>query len=280
MNKLRNVSYELTVDILVLWGLYGYLWISQRLWLYSVIISIPFFVYIALLKRTLFDSRLYIAFSRAVIATFTVGCSIIALFCTCLQLLNYSMNLVELLKRVWFWASFVILVLLMQLWMRKKEVDKVSAIVINVCYGYLLLTPYLSVILGNQELTIAGAAFLVFIFRFAIEKMLPNIKQVIDIQNGIQDTHYELNSCGKRILTMVTVICSNISFAYVASPFLNSSKDEQLVLTMMICGILTCVELGAYLLCIKIFKQHPSVLDKLVKKIDDGDVISNDQDKK
>lgn len=109
MNKLRNVSYELTVDILVLWGLYGYLWISQRLWLYSVIISIPFFTYIVLLTRTSFDSRLYIAFSRAMIATFTVGCSIIALFCTCLQLLNYSMNLVELLKRVWFWASFVIL---------------------------------------------------------------------------------------------------------------------------------------------------------------------------
>lgn len=251
------------------------------MWLYSVIISIPFFVYIALLKRTLFDSRLYIAFSRAVIATFTVGCSLLtALFCICPQLLNNNTSLIELLKRVWFWAPFVILVLLMQLWMRKKEVDKVSSIVINASYGYLLLTPYLSVILGNQELTIAVATFSVFILSFGAEKMLPNIKQVIDIQNGIQDTHYELNSCGKRILTMSTVMCSNISFAYVVSPFLDSSKDEQLILTMMVCGLLTCVELGAYLLCIKIFKQHPSVLDKLVKKTDDSDVISNDQDKK
>lgn len=246
MNKLRNVSYELTVDILVLWGLYGYLLMSQRLWLYSLIIGIPFFMYIVLLTRTSFDSRLYIAFSRAVIAIFTVGCSLLtALFCICPQLLNNT-SLIELLKRVWFWAPFVILVLLMQLWMRKKEVDKVSSIVINASYGYLLLTPYLSVILGNQELTIAVATFSVFILSFGVEKMLPNIKQVIDIQNGIQDTYYELNSCGKRILTMSTVMCSNISFAYVVSPFLDSSKDEQLILTMMTCGILTFVEFGAY----------------------------------
>ncbi|MGZ9850986.1 hypothetical protein [Limosilactobacillus ingluviei] len=130
--------------------------------------------------------------------------------------------------------------------MRKKEVDKVSSIVINASYGYLLLIPYLSVILGNQELTIAVATFSAFILSFGVEKMLPNIKQVIDIQNGIQDTHYELNSCGKRILTMSTVMCSNISFAYVVSPFLDSSKDEQLILTMMTCGILTFVEFGAY----------------------------------
>ena len=71
----------------------------------------------------------------------------------------------------------------------KKEVDKVSSIVINASYGYLLLIPYLSVILGNQELTIAVATFSVFILSFRVEKMLPNIKQVIDIQNGIQDTH-------------------------------------------------------------------------------------------
>ena len=75
-------------------------------------------------------------------------------------------------------------------------------------------------------------------------------------------------------------MCSNISFAYVVSPFLDSSKDEQLILTMMICGILTYVEFGAYFLCITIFKRYPSVLNKLVKKIDDGDAISNDQDKK
>lgn len=280
MNKLRNVSYELTVDILVLWGLYGYLLMSQHLWVYSLIISIPFVMYIVLLTCTSFDSRLYIAFSRAVIAIFTVGCSLLtALFCICPQLLNNT-SLIELLKRVWFWAPFVILVLLMQLWMRKKEVDKVSSIVINASYGYLLLTPYLSVILGNQELTIAVATFSVFILSFGVEKMLPNIKQVIDIQNGIQDTHYELNSCGKRILTISTVMCSNISFAYVVSPFLDSSKDGQLILTMMICVILAFVEFGAYFLCIAIFKRYPSVLDKLVKKIDDGDVISNDQDKK
>lgn len=75
-------------------------------------------------------------------------------------------------------------------------------------------------------------------------------------------------------------MCSNILFAYVVSPFLDSSKDEQLILTMMICGILTCVEFSAYFLCITIFKRYPSVLNKLVKKIDDGDAISNDQDKK
>lgn len=79
---------------------------------------------------------------------------------------------------------------------------------------------------------------------------------------------------------VVTVICSNISFAYVIALLLDGSKDEQLILTIMICAIITCVELDAYLLCIKIFKQHPSVLDKLVKKTDDSDVISNDQDRK
>ena len=81
-----------------------------------------FFTYIVLLTCTSFDSRLYIAFSRAVIATFTVGCGLLtALFCICPQLLNNNTSLIELLKRVWLWASFVILVLLMQLWMGKKR---------------------------------------------------------------------------------------------------------------------------------------------------------------
>lgn len=70
-------------------------------------------------KRSFFT---YIAFSRAVIATFTVGCGLLtALFCICPQLLNNNTSLIELLKRVWLWASFVILVLLMQLWMGKKR---------------------------------------------------------------------------------------------------------------------------------------------------------------